>query len=187
MITDHFPMHNEREEILKAWNKHGLRFSVGMVTNDFEKHMLPMNYIRDYYGEKIAFYFCWIVHYTGWLMIPAVTGIIMTIIMLATREKEDGFYATFNTEWNGLYAFILVIWTTLFIESWKRKQNVLASYWHVRNAPEANPENPNFVSATEINEETKTKWRINPTNTYRNQLLIGIPVVCLYIGIVILI
>jgi hypothetical protein len=120
-------------------------------------------------------------------MIPAVTGIIMTIIMLATREKEDGFYATFNTEWNGLYAFILVIWTTLFIESWKRKQNVLASYWHVRNAPEANPENPNFVSATEINEETKTKWRINPTNTYRNQLLIGIPVVCLYIGIVILI
>jgi hypothetical protein len=39
----------------------------------------PIQMIRDYYGEKIAFYFAWLEHYTFWLFIAGFVGLAVTI------------------------------------------------------------------------------------------------------------
>ena len=31
--------------------------------------------IADYYGESFAFYLVWLIHYTHWLIYPAVFGL----------------------------------------------------------------------------------------------------------------
>jgi hypothetical protein len=39
----------------------------------------PIQMIRDYYGEKIAFYFAWLEHYTFWLFLSGFVGLGVTI------------------------------------------------------------------------------------------------------------
>ena len=42
--------------------------------------VIALDYVADYYGEKQAFYFAWLLHYTSWLMIPSVVGFIIYFI-----------------------------------------------------------------------------------------------------------
>ena len=104
--------------------------------------------------------------------------------MWASSTDGSGYYDILNTQYNGYYCVFMLLWSTLLVESWKRKQIKIASYWHVRNIPDSTAENKNFVSVSEVNSETKTIWRINPKNPYLHALFIGIPVVWLYIGLV---
>jgi len=39
--------------------------------------MQPLNFIKDYYGAKFGFYFAWLVHYTGMLLLPSIVGIVV--------------------------------------------------------------------------------------------------------------
>ena len=55
--------------------------------------MQPLNVIKDYYGPKFAFYFAWLVHYTGMLLWPAIIGIIIfvfQVIAVSLKEVEEG-------------------------------------------------------------------------------------------------
>ncbi|XP_014818448.1 PREDICTED: anoctamin-7 isoform X2 [Calidris pugnax] len=40
----------------------------------------PLDHIRKYFGEKIAFYFAWLGFYTGWLLPAAVVGMVVFIM-----------------------------------------------------------------------------------------------------------
>ncbi|KAM6258925.1 LOW QUALITY PROTEIN: anoctamin-7 [Spheniscus humboldti] len=39
----------------------------------------PLDHVRKYFGEKVAFYFAWLGFYTGWLLPAAVVGTVMFI------------------------------------------------------------------------------------------------------------
>ncbi|XP_013041644.3 anoctamin-7 [Anser cygnoides] len=39
----------------------------------------PLDHVRKYFGEKVAFYFAWLGFYTGWLLPAAVTGTVVFI------------------------------------------------------------------------------------------------------------
>ena len=91
---------------------------------------VPGNLIRNYFGEKIAFYFEFLSHYTKWLMLPAVMGLmifgfktVLTYMVnnehLATVEK----YSTLS------YALLIIVWNTLVDETWIRKERYLALEW----------------------------------------------------------
>jgi hypothetical protein len=84
VIIDHFNVHMpEREMIYKSWLDYRWRLSAGMVTSGFLKNMQPLNFIKDYYGEKFGFYFAWLIHYTGWLIPVAFIGLVFGIIIIA--------------------------------------------------------------------------------------------------------
>jgi anoctamin-8 len=97
-----------------------------MLVGNFWQNMQPINFITDYYGEEYGFYFAWLVHYTGWLLPPAVAGLVIFVIQTYSyiNSEEASLYTAydaFNNILNPLYSIFIVIWATLFVESWKRK------------------------------------------------------------------
>ena len=80
VILDHFPTHTaERENVIRSWSKFGWRLAYSMMFGNFWQNMQPVNFIAEYYGEEFGFYFAWLVHYTGMLIIPSILGLIVFI------------------------------------------------------------------------------------------------------------
>ncbi|THD26545.1 Anoctamin [Fasciola hepatica] len=48
----------------------------------------PLDHIRQYYGEKIGFYFAWLGLYTAWLLPAAVVGILVFLYGLVTMNDS---------------------------------------------------------------------------------------------------
>lgn len=83
--------------------------------------MQPLNFIKEYYGEKYGFYFAWLIHYTGQLIIPSILGLIFFIAQVVKREEGMSISQMLNTTENFYYALIILVWSTYLVESWKRK------------------------------------------------------------------
>ena len=124
VILSHFPLHTEQRHLIySSWLEYRWSLSWGMIVGSrFLKNMQPLNFLKEYYGEKFGFYFAWLVHYTGWLILPAIVGTCFGVYILI-------FYYTENKEWDHVlaspgsifYGLFMMIWATLFHESWKRK------------------------------------------------------------------
>lgn len=83
IIKEHFPLHDQyRHEIDVSWKKYRRKLILGFVTGNFIKYMQPLNFIANYYGEKMAFFYAWLMFYTGWLIIPAIPGIALFIYQM---------------------------------------------------------------------------------------------------------
>ena len=76
--------------------------------------------IKNYFGENMAFHFVWMSFYTAWLIIPAIGGLAITFYH---------FYAGVDSSLNTLYALLVCIWVTVFIERWKRKSSEICLKW----------------------------------------------------------
>ena len=114
-----------------------------MLLTGFLDNMQPLNFIRDYYGEKMGFYFAWLIHYTGWLIPVAIIGFFMGIAMIVDSVYEERSWETlFANPLNILYSITIMIWATLFHESWKRKENYIANEWLVRDYADITQERP---------------------------------------------
>ena len=135
VILDHFPVHMpERNLIISSWNNYRWRLSFGMIYRGFLQNMQPLNFIKDYFGEKFGFYFAWLIHYTGWLIPVAIVGVAFGIAMIidgSSKGVEPDHYLA--NPLSIIYAMIIMIWITLFTESWRRKQNYIGNEWLVRN------------------------------------------------------
>jgi len=75
--------------------------------------------IRNYFGETVSIYFAFLEFYTYFLMPPAVLGIISHLF--ASRLNEDWAVA--------LFCVFNLVWSTVFLESWKRKTAEHAYKW----------------------------------------------------------
>mmetsp|Transcript_24367 Transcript_24367/g.17151 ORF Transcript_24367/g.17151 Transcript_24367/m.17151 type:complete len:108 (-) Transcript_24367:2164-2487(-) len=101
---------------------------------EWTPYMQPINFIADYYGEKMGMYFAWLMHYTGWLLIPSVLGTILfiyqsfTFLVYGLSYKE-----AYETPLNAIYSIFIAVWATCFCESWKRKENAIANSWLMRD------------------------------------------------------
>ena len=81
---------------------------------------------NDYYGSEIAFYIEWLKFYTGYLCIPAMTGLALFALQYYRGEVDS--------KWNPLFNIMMCVWGTVFIESWKRRSSELSNVWGVENA-----------------------------------------------------
>ena len=49
-----------------------------------------MNFpLRQYFGEKVGLYFCWLGFYTSWLIVPSVVGVICFIYGVLTFNSNE--------------------------------------------------------------------------------------------------
>jgi len=99
---------------------------------------MPVDDIKDYFGEKVGFYFLYLGHYTTWLALASVLGFFCYCDVV----NNDG---DPNAPSMPYFAVLMALWTQLFLEFWKRKQVRFAMQWGMRGfEAEARPR-PEFI------------------------------------------
>ena len=140
VIKSSFMLHTKaKNAILPSWEKHRWPLIRNILYGDFTKHMEPIQLIADYYGEKQALYFAFLIHHISYMMIPAFFGLILWGYQISVgMEKAEApgfnkflisYFGNLDVAWNYPYLVMLAIWSTLYIESWKRKQNTIKYIW----------------------------------------------------------
>ena len=117
--------------------------------------MQPLNVIKDYYGEKLAFYFAWLIHYTGWLIPPMLIGILFSAgLSYDCYYNNETYEQWLNSPFTFFYGIFMMIWATLINESWVRKQNQISNMWLVRNYNDVTTECENYEYEETIDPDT---------------------------------
>ena len=100
----------------------------GFITGNFQLHFTAINYMKKYYGEKIAFEFAFLIHYQAWLIIPTILGIILFIYQLQLVARYN-LQVAIDSSMNAAFGFFLTIGASLFIESWRKTQAIIKYMW----------------------------------------------------------
>jgi len=60
---------------------------------------------------------------------------------------------------NAYYCIMIAVWCTLFVESWKRKQNVIANKWLMRDFHDPTIERREYKASLTIDGTTKNVFK----------------------------
>jgi hypothetical protein len=85
----------------------------------------PLDLIKDYFGQRIGFYFLYLQHYTTMLMGPALLGVIYDVLLAV--YGNDGIYIVAVAQ--PIYLCLMLVWSTIYVELWKGKQSELGMRW----------------------------------------------------------
>ncbi|KAM3836118.1 anoctamin-8-like, partial [Diretmus argenteus] len=123
VIHQMFPLHERRilSQLMTSW-----------VQAVCERQ--PLEDICDYFGVKIAMYFAWLGFYTNSMLYPAVIGFLLWMLAEADQTSQDICCVVF--------ALFNVVWATLFLERWKRREAELAYKWGTLDTPTESLEEP---------------------------------------------
>ncbi|KAG8466881.1 hypothetical protein KFE25_008260 [Diacronema lutheri] len=87
---------------------------------------LPLDAICGYLGVEHGFYFAFVHRFSRWLWVPAFVGALLFAVERALGESAPSFV------WlTPLYACLLMLWATGFVETWKRREAALRGEWDV--------------------------------------------------------
>ena len=126
----------------------------------------PIHRVRLYFGERIAFQYAWMGHYSFWLFVAGIVGSFVFVYgvfhsffdsnwKLRYNSTSDQIYANvFDNPLTLPYAWFISCWGVLYIQFWARRQATLSSQWS---------------TATLVHKETQRPlW--SPMYTRRNQI-----------------
>jgi hypothetical protein len=102
---------------------------IGMLTGNYNKYMEPINMIKNYYGDKYAYQIVFHLHYMAWLLIPSVLCLLVMGKVAFEFYLDQNFEQILDNSFNGYFGLAMIIWSTCFNESWKRKQTTINFYW----------------------------------------------------------
>ncbi|XP_002660858.1 anoctamin-8 [Danio rerio] len=123
VILQMFPLHEQRilNQLMTSW-----------VQAVCERQ--PLDDVCDYFGVKIAMYFAWLGFYTNSMLYPAVIGFLLWMFAESDQTSQDICCVVF--------AIFNVVWATLFLERWKRREAELAYKWGTLDTPAESLEEP---------------------------------------------
>ncbi|XP_075404881.1 anoctamin-8 [Tenrec ecaudatus] len=159
IIQQVFPVHEQRilNRLMKSWVQ-------AVCENQ------PLDEICDYFGVKIAMYFAWLGFYTSAMVYPAVFGSVLYTFTETDQTSRDVSCVVF--------ALFNVVWSTLFLEEWKRRGAELAYKWGTLDSPgEAIEEpRPQFRGVRRISPVTRAEeFYYPPWKRLLFQLLVSLP------------
>ncbi|NWX78009.1 ANO8 protein, partial [Alca torda] len=131
----------------------------------------PADEICDYFGVKIAMYFAWLGFYTSAMVYPAVFGSILYTFTESDQTSQDICCVVF--------AIFNVIWSTLFLEEWKRRGAEFAYKWGTLDTPAESIEEPRpqFRGVKRISPVTSAEeFYYPPWKRLLFQCLVSLPV-----------
>lgn len=93
-------------------------------TTSLINQKIPLNKIKNYFGEKIAFYFEFLRYYQISLLLPSIIGIVVFSIQKSLDQNSLPVLIL-----NIIYSVLMTIWAIVFLEIWKRKEAAMAIQW----------------------------------------------------------
>lgn len=162
-----FALHenDKKDELMHKW------FNLRSVFSN------PLQEIRDYFGEAIAYYFGFLAFYNRALLIPAIGGIAFFIYqMVDARVDVDAVPA---------YAILVALWATIFLEFWKRKEAEFRIRWGMTKFLEKELPRPEFKGEWKPSPVDGRKTEIFPWTTKILRMVFSQSVVWTLIGVVI--
>ncbi|KAM8751479.1 anoctamin-10 isoform 1-T2 [Acanthopagrus schlegelii] len=188
VIVNTFPLHNpdKLKDLSEAW------YSGNQLVQ-------PLDSVNGYFGSSVAFYFSFLDFYTWSLLPPAILGLSITYFSGDVEREMDksvsGSGVTSVEEDSGqtvgghmIQAVFSMLWSTVFIELWKRRSSSLSYRWGTLHLAERFAEpRPGFHGDLGVNPVT---GRVEPLfPEWRRDLrmaLASVPVVGLFLGLVVL-
>ncbi|XP_076844677.1 anoctamin-10 isoform X2 [Brachyhypopomus gauderio] len=165
VLLQYFPLHDKEE--LK-------RLSFSWYRN-IKLSAQPLDNIRHYYGEGLALYFGFLEFFTFALVPMALIGIPY---YLFAWEDYDRYV---------LFAVFNLLWSTVFLELWKRHSAQLAYAWGTLSRKKTFEEpRPGFHGVLGLNPVTGREEPVYPsTKRHLRIYLVSVPFVllCLYISL----
>lgn len=180
VIIAHYPLHKRNPQIIsdsffQFLPKLRYRFVIG--DNKWYEHFTAMNFIKSYYGEKYAWEFVFLVHYQAWLYVPAIAGVILFFIQFIIFIKTGDLTEVIDSPYNGIYGIFVSIWSTMFIQSWKKKEKLIRFYWDIKpeDMQKDDERTDDFKFNMVFNELTQQKQKIKlKPNPKKMMMLNGI-------------
>jgi len=83
----------------------------------------PVQDIRNYYGEDVAFYFAWMGTLSQWLTVLGFMGLVTHIVRWYRGDSLD------EDEYTPMYGLFTFVWGVLFLRFWQRHEHRLAYRW----------------------------------------------------------
>ncbi|XP_067091624.1 anoctamin-10 [Osmerus mordax] len=188
VILDIVPIHHQQtlDQLGKSW------YSGTQVWGQ------PLDAIQAYFGGSVGFYFSFLDFYTWALVPPALVGVAVMLFLPgggATYSAKSPQPAAEEEEEAGLamsgymvQAVFSMVWSTIFMELWKRRSSALSHCWGVLSLAERFAEpRPGFQGTLGVNPVTKRVEPLFPE--WRRQMRVGLvslPVVVLFLGLVLM-
>ena len=128
-------------------------FSDKTGSNFFLPETLNTDPFQNYFGEKVGLYFVFLKNFTlklRWISILGILVFIADYICLynGNLEVDSGIIESKWIFWYHylrlIFTFIIVIWTTLFLQLWKRDQTEYAIRFGQVDFKEAETQRPDF-------------------------------------------
>jgi len=162
------PMTGEASELWLKWGVPDNSSSIGKVVAFLKGIFMktPIEEARQYYGERIAFYFALIDTISAWLVFPGLLGIV-TFFLQSYYWYDPRVEAPSRVR-VGVDLFFsgsISVWGTLVLERWKRRQQALAFLWGQKNISKSEVPRPNYYGlvrrspVTYANDEIFYSWR----------------------------
>lgn len=104
--------------------------------------------VKNFYGEKLAFYFLFLYKMMKWLLFPIFSGIFLfSIGIIYKSQKEVLVIANMSTYdiSNLLYCVIYTIWAKLFLDSWTEEEMKQSFYWGTNKSDEVESNREEFI------------------------------------------
>lgn len=105
--------------------------------------------------------------------------------MYTWLTTEETIEQSFDTIGNAWYCIFIALWTTFFVESWKRKQNTIGDMWMMRDFQDATTERKQFKASLSVDPETRGVWKIIFSAAWTKMILVGLPVTFFFVALVI--
>ena len=124
-ILSYYPLHdcNITDEIERSWGGWSVR-------------SVPIELLKEYFGEKIGLYCFFIQHYSKWLMLPSISGIPLQIVVVVLND--------YSSPANCIYSTFFPVWSVLMLEYWKRKEHCKAMEWGTQGFEDTEQDRPDF-------------------------------------------
>lgn len=102
----------------------------------------PLKEIREYFGEKIGLYYCWLGYFTYALIIPAVAGLILDGIYFIRGSQVSTVEYDYVSY---IYLFVIISWAMWFDLNWNRESRLISIKWGTKGFESKEKDRSEFV------------------------------------------
>lgn len=155
VLIDFFPLHEENEvKTLKSSLLNYSQFSIN----------LPIDQIRNYFGEQIAYYYIWLQFYINRLFFLSILGISLWLLGSFKTEKSNDGSMSLYAMGELAFAIIVCIWGAFFQIFWERISKFYAIKFGTQNSRQQEQIREDFVGSLSKNQITGQVEKIFHSN-----------------------